>query len=183
MIVRTLHFSTTYIMIVDLGGGKVQKTLQTYDGNGNVLTRSVYEGASTSAAAGNVWRYAYDGNNNVVRTTDPLGGVESFTYNAQNRQTSHTDRLGNVTRYVYQNSLLTQVVDALNQPTVFTYKPGSIKGLVETITDIYGAVTSYEYDNQGQLTRVTDARDTLRSKIPFPGCAAVPPEEVTGPSA
>lgn len=143
--------------VVDLGGGKAQKTLQTYDGNGNVLTRSVYEGDATSANAGNVWRYAYDGNNNVVRTTDPLGGVESFTYNAQNQQTSYTDRLGNVTRYIYQDALLAQVVNPLGQPTTLTYKPGSIKGLVQAVTDIYGAVTRYEYDSQGQMTQVTDA--------------------------
>jgi RHS repeat-associated protein len=147
--------------VVDLGGGKAQKTLQTYDGNGNMLTRSVFEGDAASSSAGNVWRYAYDGNNNVVATTDPLGGTESFTYNAQNQQTGHTDRLGNVTRYVYQNNLLTQIVDPLNQPTTFTYKPGSIKGLVETVTDIYGAVTRYEYDGQGQLTQVTDASGAI----------------------
>jgi RHS repeat-associated protein len=150
----------------------------TYDGSGNLLSRTDELGRITS--------YTYDANNNVTSVVQPaVGGVNpttNYTYNGFGEVLTVTDPLGNVTTNTYdsQGNLLTvtspkpnstaaaslsqfaydskgeltQITDPLSNLTGLTYSPA---GLVATIKDAQLNVTTYGYDSHGNRTSVTDA--------------------------
>lgn len=167
--------------VLNLGGGLVQSKAYTYDGNANVLTLTQFEGDPASGITGNVWRYAYDGVNNVIQATDPLGNVTRQTFNALNLLTSVTDVYGNTTTLEYQGCLLTKITEPLGKITTFTYKSGAIGGLIATSTDAYGDVTQLDYDGQGRLISVTDPTGALVS-MTYDGYGW-PASRSVGPSA
>lgn len=142
--------------VYQLGNEKIRKVTHTYDGFNNKLTETIYEGPASEyqEGAGNTFTYTYDGNNNLESVTDPLDRVESYGYDENNNLNSFTDVLGNATIYHYENNLLMSITDPLGRTYVLSYKPGSIKGLVETIQDVLGNTTSFEYYDNGNLKNV-----------------------------
>jgi RHS repeat-associated protein len=150
----------------------------TYDGNGNVLTKT--------DALGHTTTYTYDSANNVTSVSQPAGGsttaTTTSTYNSFGEVLTVTDPLGHtttnaydthgnltsvtspapngntaasVTQFAYDTKgELTQITDPLGHITTMTYTPA---GLIATITDAQNNVTSYQYDAHGNRTRVTDA--------------------------
>ncbi|MFC5828391.1 LamG-like jellyroll fold domain-containing protein [Nonomuraea insulae] len=142
--------------VVQLGNDRVRRTRYTHDGNGRMVTRSVFEGPAASSERGNLWRYAYDGRGNRTSVTDPLGGVERSVFDELNRLRGRTDRLGNTTVYEYDGMLPRRVVVPTGQVATVTYRPGTFKGLPQTITDIYGAVSTLTYDEHGRIATVSD---------------------------
>ena len=127
-----------------------------YDGVGNMTTLTDSSGTIT---------YTYNSVNLVSRITEPGGNATTFAYDADNNRTSTS----------YPNSVVqTAAFDMANQLTriegkkglsvltrfVYTYtRPGTTAdtGLRQTVTDPYGAKTTYTYD---QLDRLTRARTT-----------------------
>ncbi|HET7460468.1 MAG TPA: fibronectin type III domain-containing protein, partial [Longimicrobium sp.] len=138
-----------------LGGGKVRREVRTYDAAGNVTTATDYEGPQDGNVAGNTTTYTHDGAGNPTSVTDPLGNVRTIRYDARNRPVLVTDLFGNATTLVYDGNVLKSITDALGRQRVFTYKAGSIQGLVETETDWEGNLTRHEYDATGRLTKTT----------------------------
>jgi RHS repeat-associated protein len=150
----------------------------TYDGSGNVLTRTDPLGITTT--------YTYDSSNDLLSQSTPLNGTTnattSYTYNSLGEVLTVTDPLGNVTTNTYDshgnlltvtspapnsstaasvttfayNSLgeLTKITDPLSHVTTMTY---TTAGLIATITDAQSNVTTYGYDTKGNRTSVTDA--------------------------
>jgi len=159
----------TIATVTTLTGGNVRRSSVTYDGNGNVTSETVYEGPSSGAATlGNTISATYDGNFNILSLTFSGGmGSAAFGYDARNNLTSYTDILGNVTTTQFNaDNTPAETRDALGARTVFAYKPGTIKGLVETVTSYpsngrggtsnTANVLQMTYTGLGQLETVTN---------------------------
>jgi RHS repeat-associated protein len=153
-------------------GSTTRVTEFTYDAVGNVLQIDSPDGSATY--------FDYDAANRLTGVEDNRGHRIDFTLDAMgNRLKTHISDADGVLRYQQQqvyNQLgrLTQVIDATNKPSVFTY---DANGNLETATnpkqhvtqqaydaldqlnqtiDALNGVTQYSYDAQGYLARVTD---------------------------
>ena len=120
-----------------------------YDAAGNMTAQKTGNGAKITA-------YAYDNDNRLTSTTDPLNQVESYTYYDNNNLETKTDRNGQISTYTYDGAgkLLTTVLVSPtgNITKANTYsKTGNLTQQSEQ-----GAQISYQYDNLGRLTNVTD---------------------------
>ena len=100
-------------------------TTQTWDTNGNLLTR-------TAPA--------------------PLSYVETWTYNARNDVSTYTNGRNKTTTYTYNTvGNLIKVTEPLAVETEFGRDPGGT-GLLVSITDPRDKVTTYGYDAEANLT-------------------------------
>jgi RHS repeat-associated protein len=152
-------------------------TTLTLDFLGRVLQSVTGDGA--------IWKWLRDFAGNPTSVTDPRNFVTSYVYQYgggegdlteidypdgsvakyQYEQTFHeptvtVDGLGNRTTMTYDattGDLLT-VKDALGRVTTYTYyqSGGQSNGLVQSITDPNGNVTSYAYDSARRLTQEID---------------------------
>jgi RHS repeat-associated protein len=154
----------------------------TTDGDGNRTTSlfNVYGGtAETIDALGNVTRYAYDSNLNVIQVvapggltssfaynangyltseTDPLGYTTSFSYNANNNLTGYTDAQGDTTSYAYDgNDNLLSITYADGASQHYTYNP---LGEAVSFLNANGDATGAEYNSDGLVTQETFADGT-----------------------
>lgn len=135
-------------------------------------------------AAGRTWRMTYDGRGNLLSRTapSPLSFVERWTYTAANDVDTYTDPRGNVTDYDYDaKGNLVAITEPLGTVTRFGRDPAT--GLVRSVTDPRGKRWTYEYDARGRLVatvsplgnRTTlgyDASDRLTSEVEPRGNAA-----------
>ncbi len=155
-------------VVTTLANGNVYSVSTTYDGNGNVLSQTTYEGPSSGVGTlGNTVSMTYDGNFNLLTLTYSGMASASFAYDSRNNLTQYTDVLGNVTTSTFNpDNTMADTRDALGARTVYTYKPGAICGLVETIstypadgqggTSATANVTQLTYTGQGELQTVTN---------------------------
>jgi RHS repeat-associated protein len=106
---------------------------------------------------GNVWRYQYDTNGYITRTTAPDSSTTSYAYDSSTRLISSvTNANGAVTRYQYDSlGNRTNTTDALGHVTTYTYDP--VFNQVTSQTDPRGLVTRYQYDSRGNRTNEIDA--------------------------
>lgn len=80
-------------------------------------------------------------------------------FNAQGLQTAVIDRNGNSTQYSYDaNGLLTTLTDPVGKVTTLTYNNGRLN----RITDPVGRNTAVEHDSAGNLVRITDPDNSVR---------------------
>lgn len=153
--------------------GNVTKYERNQHGLVTKLTLPDPDGAGSLSPS--VYEYTYNSKGNMLTAKHPGGATETWFYNINNFVTSYTDQLGKKTQYTvdpYGNVLaVTQVVgfedtvygDSDDLVTTFTYTVGTggiPKGLVATMTDPLGRITSYTYDSTGDVTRVTYAVGT-----------------------
>lgn len=126
-------------------------TTRLYDTEGRLLAHTVASGTAEAATT----LYAYDNDNNLVSTTDPLGHVTRHTYDDKHHRLTATDPLGRVTRWAY---------DEHGRNTSVTAPDGGVTRseydaqdrLIKT-TDAAGNVTRREYDALGNIITLTDA--------------------------
>ena len=124
-------------------------TAYTYDGTGNVLTKTVDPSGLNMR-----WTFTYDSGNDVLTATDPDGHATTFAYDTHGNRTSVTNALNQTTVSAYDSTgQLTSTTDANGHATTFGY---SSSGDLATITTADNAVTSLAYDGAGRLTGVTD---------------------------
>ncbi|WP_187359856.1 RHS repeat protein [Chitinolyticbacter meiyuanensis] len=126
-----------------------------YDANGNIKTRTDFNGATTS--------YVYDLSRNLETSrTEAVGTPQartiSTTWHPTFRLPATITEPGRVTTFTYDNTkgLLTQkqvTADGVSRIESWSYFPN---GLLQTATDARGKVTHYTYDAQGNLATVTD---------------------------
>ncbi|MBI4685852.1 MAG: transglycosylase SLT domain-containing protein [Nitrospirae bacterium] len=129
-------------------------TRYTYDSNRNLLTET--------DALGHVTTYTYDSNRNITSITDDLGHTVSYTYNTLNKVTSITDQTGNITTFTYDDkgNLLT-VTDPEGGQTLFTYDSrGNIISII-SITDPADQTTIIEYDSYNNPVTIKDPTETV----------------------
>ncbi len=124
-----------------------------YDSNGNRTKEIVAAGTSdesiriysyssfkdllTGSNNGELTSYEYDAVGNLIKITEPEGGVTTMTYDVIGNLTGRTVPLAGST----------------------SYENYDFKGNVGKITDPNGAVTTYTYDPLGRLKTVTSLAD------------------------
>lgn len=144
----------------------------TYDANGNLLTRTETDATSTSVPYSTngrtrTWTYTYypQGVNGqfLMHTMDgprtDVSDVTTYTYTAEGYVASITNPLNQTTQVTAYNArgLPLTMIDSNGVTTEMTYHPRGWL-LSSTVKDPVGsndAVTTYEYDNVGQMTKVT----------------------------
>lgn len=152
----------TYRGLFDALGKQVSQT------DFDVETRT----AIVRDANGNATTLLYNDRGNVIRETDPLGGVTLREYSdARNPdlETRIIDRDGHVTDRVYDergNLLRLSERDSLTDPlasaivTEFTYDAGNH---VTSITNALDNATTFAYDAAGNVTTITNAEGNSSS--------------------
>ena len=114
---------------------------------------------------GNTTQLAWDANSNLKTVTDPLNNVMQLAYDANNNLTQTTDALGRVTKFFYNGTLLDHTTDSLNNTTTYQYTTAADApqppGLLKTVTDPTGRVTTCVYNNLGQRITVTDPQGNI----------------------
>ena len=105
---------------------------------------------------GNAWRYQYDTNGYITRTTAPDGATTSYSYDPLLRTLAAvTNADGAVTRFQYDaHGNRTNLTDALGNVTTYTYDP--VFNELASRTDPNGRVTVYQYDAEGNRTNEID---------------------------
>jgi RHS repeat-associated protein len=144
--------------VTSVTDGRSKVTNYTYDANGN-NTSIVHDGVTVATytynASGQVTSfkngrdyttsYTYDANGNLESETDPLGNKTTYTYDAAGRTLTRVGPRGNV-----------QGADPNQYKTSYSYDAA---GRTLTETDPLGNVSTYAYDNAGNRTSITDARN------------------------
>jgi RHS repeat-associated protein len=131
--------------ITDASGNTAQIAYDPSTGHATTLTDRV----------GNVTRFEYDGDGNLVRIVDPFGNVTTRAYNSSGQLVSETGPGGQVVSYAYDTyGNLAQVTDPVGDTTSYTY---DVLGNLTSITDGLGNTTQYSYDAGSRLTTITDA--------------------------
>ena len=128
-------------------------TTLTYDARQRLTSRTV--GTETTS-------YEYDGVGQMTKVTLPDGSFLSYTYDAAHRLTAIQDNLGNRIAYTLDlmgNRTREDVFDPasqLAQTRVRVYS--NLNRLTQEIggTNPATQITSYGYDNQGNVTSITD---------------------------
>jgi YD repeat-containing protein len=156
-------------------------TTYTYDALDRVLTETNPEGETTT--------YTYDALGHVKTVKNPLGHIESFDYDKMGRIETVTDQKGAITTYHYdKNGNLTETIDALGHKTTYVYDVmNHLKEVHQIRTDLQDGIqdeeqittytydkrglvktevkgdttTSYDYDANGNRTKIIDAEGNL----------------------
>jgi len=138
------------LTIVDPNG---LATTLTYDARQRLTSRSM--GGETTS-------YEYDGAGQLTRVTLPDGSFLAYTYDAAHRLTEIADNLGNRIAYILDamgNRTREDVFDPASQLAQTRSRVYSnLNRLVQEIggTNPAAQITQYAYDNQGNVTSITD---------------------------
>ena len=119
--------------------------------------------------------FTYYANRRTFQVTDPEGFTQHFSYDLFRGLTTFTDERGNTTSYIYdddgqlikqtqpdrtrdqyewQDSLMTEHVNAVGETEMFQYFPDGL-GNLQTTTSFDGIVTEFEYDaNFSQVKKI-----------------------------
>jgi RHS repeat-associated protein len=146
-VTRELYYGHVLIKRTDSDENGDYVTRYAYDSDLNLV--------AVTDAYGQVTSMTYDGAGNMLTRTGPAPSeiTESWTYNGEGQTLTHTDGRGKTTSYGYDlNDRLETVTDPLNHDTSYTYDGD---GNVATVTSPEGRVTEYDYDAQGNLVAQT----------------------------
>lgn len=147
-------------------------TFTAYDANGRLLSLTDPNGLLISfsydprgrltqkTVDGNTTIYTYDNAGNLTKVTRPSGVFVRYTYDAAHRLTDISDALGGNIHYTLDdmgNRTQEDIKDA-NSAVVKTHTRvyDALSRLKQDI-DAYNHVTAYEYDANGNRTKITDA--------------------------
>ena len=130
----------------------------TYDALGRISTVSVVGPVAATTT------FAYDINGLLTSVTSPTGVTLTYGYDAAHRLTSITDGAGNKTVFALDalgNQMLTQIQTPSTQ--VLMANSATFDSLGRLLTSLGAAnqTTSYQYDNNGNQTRITDPRSAI----------------------
>ena len=139
---------------------------RTYDANGRMLSRTLTDTQTQSvpySTQGNTrtWTYTYHPTFGLVASIDgprtDVPDITTYSYDAKGDVQSITNALGQVTTVLARDTrgLPTQIRDANNTVTAFAWDP---RGRLSRTTVLHAsgdAITVYQYDKAGLLTRVT----------------------------
>ncbi len=139
------------LSLVTLPSGK--KTAFTYDRSWKRTSQTV--GAGTSDAA--TTSYGYDGEGDMVTTTDGRGKIMGYTYDLLHRRLASTDPLNHTSSTAYDpaGNVLSQT-RADNEVTIYEYDAMNRR---TKETDPLNQVTQMAYDAAGNLGTLTDAKN------------------------
>ncbi len=113
-----------------------------YDEAGRRTGDTVYK--DDNNRSGGTIGYEYDGRGNVIKMTDRLGNDTDYEYNSQGQKTSESY----------------DVNTSLTNTTTWTYKTGNYEGgQFNTRTEAGGRVTTYTYNDFGQVSKEAYTND------------------------
>ena len=186
---QTDPMGNTVTNTYDSNGNLTAKT----DAMGNITSYTYNNGsiATLTDAEGNVVKNTFDTNGRVLSINAMGTDMLSFTYDDETGEiTSMTDALGNITSYDYDGKNLKSVSDNIGTYLKMTYNSDgeviSISNGIGTITDftydengncrsktikftmdgqVRTYVEYYQYDEAGNLTRITDSDGNITSTI------------------
>ena len=131
-------------------------TTLTYTPRGWLRSRTV---------AGEITTYDYDDVGQIVKVTAPDGSFIRYQYDAAHRLTEITDRLGNLIQYTLDpmgNRLKEEVYDPTDGLRgTMQREYDALNRLKKEIGAYPGEVTTYDYDPNSNLQRVTDPRSFI----------------------
>ena len=126
-----------------------RSTVYTYDAAGRLRTVTDRNGDVTTMS------YAPDGQ--VTRREATDGTFQAFTYDASGRLKSAANGLSNLTwEWDDANQPVQEIADMPGLPAVAVGRSWTAGGQLAGVSDPYGS-TSYGYDDQGRLQRITGA--------------------------
>ena len=144
--------------------------------------------SSATDRNGNTTLYERDDRGNIIKIVNPDASYQLFTYDLNNNLTSKREEAGNYTYYIYDATgtyLLKEIrplngTDAYSSAedqgkyaiTEYTYYNDSVydcKGLVMSVTDPEGNITTYTYDSYGNVKTSADAEANITEYAYNPG--------------
>jgi RHS repeat-associated protein len=141
---------------VDAVGNSVEFA---YDANGNVLTRTLTDIPSIPGSPRiGVWTHAYDAQNNVIETRDPLGNTWHDCYDSLGNLVETIDPRANHTRHAYDGAGRLLETTHAGHATITQAWDDSDRLIARE--DPGGNVTAYTYDSLNRLTTETFADGT-----------------------
>nr|WP_303740666.1 RHS repeat-associated core domain-containing protein [Lutispora saccharofermentans] len=139
---------------------------------------------------GNKTEYEIDDRGNVIKTINPDGSCKIYSYDDKNNLILEKDELGNQTFYIYDTNkkLLLKKAQPLNGTDVYSqgcdetkfavtqyayYTAAEAKaqfncnagGLLKSISDPEGNITSYTYDADGNIKTETDPESKVTAYL------------------
>jgi RHS repeat-associated protein len=140
------------------GGTAQDNDLTQYAYNGSHLMTSIRTPDNAGGAASAVTSMTYDSGERVLTQTNADGGATTFTYGPAGGlsagQTLTTDPSGHETLDTYSSGLLTSETKGYGTADAgtwsYTYDPVTLG--ISSETDPDGNLTTYSYDDQGNLT-------------------------------
>ncbi|BBB62727.1 hypothetical protein UNDKW_4454 [Undibacterium sp. KW1] len=145
------------------------RTTYTYDSKGNVLTRTEQTTSDVNGSQGanatvtgspRTWSYTYNEVGQVLTVTGPRTDVvdkTTYVYDTKGNLSTITNAAGHITTLdnYDANGRVGQITDPNGLVTTLTYTPrGWLKQKVST-GDGQSETTTYDYDNAGQMIKVT----------------------------
>ncbi|MGB7605591.1 MAG: RHS repeat-associated core domain-containing protein [Lutisporaceae bacterium] len=139
-------------------------TSQSYDDVGNISTKTDGRNITTT--------YNYDELNRLKSVVNAKLEATSYTYDLNGNLLTQTDGNGNVTTYEYNiRNIVKKKIDndgRLGLPSSFTYIDYKVEsytynadGIINTMTDRKGIVTTYIYDIHGRLMSRNTGSQTI----------------------
>ncbi len=181
----SFNYEPIYNLVAYIRDPKWNTTKFNYDINGNLITITdalnnatgiTYNNkgliASITDAQGNITQYTYNTQYQLEAITDALNNTTRFTYDSRGNITTITDAKGNITTYEYDiMDRLIKVTDPAGNVTTYTYSAGAScdcgaenpSGNIASITDANGNITTFEYNQIGQLTKITDPLNNIKT--------------------
>ena len=109
-----------------------------------------------------------EGGSNIEFVADALGNGTALSYDSFNNLTQTVDARGITTTLYYENPVFptfrTRTVDALGHTQLYTPTvagvDGAVGGLLKAEQDASGMVTTYQYNDQGQILETVRAAGT-----------------------
>lgn len=129
----------------------------TYDNRGNVLSQTDLSGAVTN--------FVYNADNQIKQVIFANGGEETYEYDASGFLERKVDVSGDITTFIYDSfgrvKTKTEFLSAAlatGGPALVTQYEYDDFGQLKKVTDPEGVAVSYFYDIYGNLTSETDAK-------------------------
>ena len=130
--------------------------VSTFTEKGETYTVAYFDGRTEKTdSQGSKWTYYYNDLGIIERVIDPLGNDKTQQHNKVTSTSLdwQEDLNGNRTTYTYNDDgNINSKTDSLGNTWSFTYASGS--NLKTETTDPLGVTTHYEYDSNGNVTRV-----------------------------
>jgi len=172
-----INFTYTDSLLTGLTNAAGQTINFTYNAQGHLATV-----VDAVAAPSRTYTYSYDSGGNLTEVKDPLNGTCKYSYLVNGPMKDLSDKNNNKVNIIYfpdltareligcnkrlsfsydsssNSTVVTDYLEAGNQVTIYKYKTvGDKSWVISKSGNCCGFNVSYEYDNQGNATKVTDA--------------------------
>lgn len=147
-------------IIYDKAGQKIEEVAYASVTNSTMWASGTFaqlkSTAAPTATSNRRVRYVYDGQGLLRYRVDVAGGVVGYTYNTAGKLTKTTAYAGTISTadFTYDNvkALVAVIANATNDRATTTNYAAS--GLIASIVDAGGLISTYTYDNMGRMAKL-----------------------------